>query len=331
MSSVQLLFGPLLIGSFLNMILYGVLVVQLFVYFQAYTKDARWIRLLMVYLFVLETINTGFTIATMYEPLVLHYGTPEATTFFPTVMSATPITMVFIAWRIWAINRSRLLTGAICLLALVAYGGGIWLTIMVIHIRRFSRKPELHWSALTWLLASAIADVLITITLTYSLSRRKTGFSNTDTYINKVIRLTVQTGMGTTIFAMLDVICFLVLPHTTINFIWDFTLSKLYTNALVSTLNARSWWRSNNVLFDTPSEYITATTVKEDGHDFHRLDAGKAVKLSRVHSSQAREEIPHTSHTSYHELVAELGLSPKGADGFVSDTSLSSHPLPSLV
>ncbi|KAG7096182.1 hypothetical protein E1B28_003632, partial [Marasmius oreades] len=46
--------------------------------------------------------------------------------------------------------------------------------------------------------------------------------------------------------------------HTTINFIWDFALSKLYTNALFSTLNARRAGRSSpddvdshNVLFGT--------------------------------------------------------------------------------
>lgn len=48
-------------------------------------------------------------------------------------------------------------------------GGGIWLTQTVTAVRRYARKPELHWPALTWLLASAIADVIITVSLTISL------------------------------------------------------------------------------------------------------------------------------------------------------------------
>ncbi|PFH47887.1 hypothetical protein AMATHDRAFT_151021, partial [Amanita thiersii Skay4041] len=314
-------FGPILLGVFFNSILYGVLVVQLFVYFQTYKKDTGWIRHLMVYLFILETINTGFAIAMMYEPLVLRYGkrqsaeslallsylgrwfigTPDATTFFPIALSTDPIitvlistpVQIFIAWRIQMISKSRLLAGVICMLALVALGGGIWLTITVIHIRRFSRKPELHWPALTWLLASAITDVLITVTLTYNLSRRKTGFSSTDTAINKIIRLTIQTGLITTIFATLDVICFLLFPVCLLsNFTWDFALSKLYTNALVSTLNARSGW-ANNVLFSTGSEYLTTTgrvsfAVKRDSLHPHSHHGGDTLNLSRIHSPQVR-------------------------------------------
>ncbi|KAG6828232.1 hypothetical protein H0H92_008730 [Tricholoma furcatifolium] len=129
-------------------------------------------------------------------------------------------------------------------------GGGVWLSVTVVHVRLYSKKPELHWPAL---------------------ARWKTGFSGTDDAINRIIRLTIQTGFITAVFATLDVICFLALPHTTINFVWDFALSKLYTNALLSTLNARSSWGKlvdgdgNNPLFGrevspTRSQLGTFTT-----------------------------------------------------------------------
>ncbi|KAK2459480.1 hypothetical protein APHAL10511_008514 [Amanita phalloides] len=266
MVSVQLLFGPMLIGTFLNMILYGVMVVQagidvtlitvspvsfepsqLIVYLQTYKHDARWLRYFMYFLFVSETINSGFTIAVMYEPLILRYGKPEAVEYFPLSLSADPVmtviistpVQIFIAWRIKVITKSRLLAVVIGFLALVALSGGIWLTVTVTRIRRFSLKPKLHWPALTWLLSSALADVIIAAILTWSLFRRKTSCRDTDHAINKIMRITIQTGLITAIFATLDVVCFLGFPHTSINFVWDFSLSKLYSNALLSTLNAR--------------------------------------------------------------------------------------------
>ncbi|KAF5383048.1 hypothetical protein D9615_004798 [Tricholomella constricta] len=281
MPSIQLLFGPMLIGSYMNTILYGVMAVQvdffyclyrrhilikrqMIIYYQTYKKDANWMRYFMLFLFIVETLNTAFDIAFMYEPLVTKYGTPDATTFFPillptdpllTVIISTPI-QIFIAYRIKIISKATWLAIAICILAIISFGGGVWLTVTVIIIRRYSRKPELHWPALVWLLASAIADVTITVSLATNLARRKTGFSGTDDAINRIIRLTIQTGFVTAVFATLDVVCFLALPHTTINFVWDFALSKLYTNALLSTLNARSGWGTianttggNNVLF----------------------------------------------------------------------------------
>jgi len=218
----------------------------------------------ILYLFIVETINTGFDVGILYEPLVKKYGTLDAVTFFPLVLPSDPLLTVaistpiqmFIAYRIKIISRVSWLAAIICVLALISMGGGIWLTVTIVHIRRYARKPELHWPALTWLLASAIADVTITVSLAVNLARRRTGFSGTDDAINRIIRLTIQTGFITAVFATLDVVCFLTLPHTTINFVWDFALSKLYTNALLSTLNARSGWGTlansmggHNVLF----------------------------------------------------------------------------------
>lgn len=112
-------------------------------------------------------------------------------TFFQVIIS-TPIQM-FIAWRIRVLSKSIWLAVVICILAVISLGiciysqkactnvpsgGGIWLTIAVTEIRRFARKPELHWPALTWLLASAIADVLITASLTFSLVSNETPLSS---------------------------------------------------------------------------------------------------------------------------------------------------------
>jgi hypothetical protein len=258
---IKLLFGPMLIGVFLNTILFGVLVVQSLIYYQAYKKDAKWIRYLILYIFIAETVNTACDMYMMFEPLVLKYGTPDAVTFFPMMLAADPIVTVavsvpvqlFIAWRISIISRGKWIPFVIVVLAIISLGGGLWLGVTVTIIKRFARKPELHWPALMWLLSSAIADVIITASLVWSLAKRKTGFSSTDDAINRIIKLTVQTGMITAIFAILDVICFLVVPTITLNFTWDFALSKLYSNALLSTLNARTKWNSmqtaDNVLF----------------------------------------------------------------------------------
>ncbi|KAG6915779.1 hypothetical protein DXG01_009861 [Tephrocybe rancida] len=188
-----------------------------------------------------------------------------------TVIISTPI-QIFIAYRIKIISRQTWLAGAICCLAIASLGGGVWLTATVVHIRRYARKPELHWPAMLWLLASAIADITITVSLTLNLARRRTGFAGTDDAINRIIRLTIQTGFITAVFATLDVICFLALPHTTINFVWDFALSKLYTNALMSTLNARTAWgkiangTGHNLLFgdDSPVPQITSGSYEVD-------------------------------------------------------------------
>jgi len=240
------------------------MLVQYLTYFQTY-KDSKWLKAFIAYLVLAETLNTGLSIGLLYEPLILKYGQPAATTFFPLVLPAEPIMTVaistpiqiFIAWRIKIISGRWWIPIIIGILSIISLGGGAWLAYTVIAVQRFVRKPDLHWPALTWLLASAIADVFITATLVFSLTKRKTGFVKTDDIINKIIRMTVQTGLITAIFAVLDVICFLAVPNSTLNFVWDLTLSKLYTNALMSTLNARQalgkMMAPTNVLFSNDS------------------------------------------------------------------------------
>jgi hypothetical protein len=64
------------------------------------------------------------------------------------------------------------------------------------------------------------------------------------------------------------------LPVICRNFVWDFALSKLYTNALMSTLNARTVWGGlinggtvpPNVLFGTESH----SQVRQTPLDLYR-------------------------------------------------------------
>ncbi|KAJ7036178.1 hypothetical protein C8F04DRAFT_489089 [Mycena alexandri] len=262
--NVQLSYGPMLVGVFFNMILYGVFVGQVLTYYQLYRKDDAWMRYFVreqigarisprlmhssqvAYLFVLETANTGLDIGIMYQPLILEYG--RIPVYFPLLFPSQPLIVVlvstpiqiFFAWRIRTLTKMIWVPIVISTFAVAALTGGLWTTVKVAIIKELVHKPELHNSALLWFLASCVADILITISLVLTLSHRKTGFVSTDSVIDKIIRTTIQTGMVTSIFSILDVICFMVFPHYSINFVWDLALSKLYSNCLLSTLNARA-------------------------------------------------------------------------------------------
>lgn len=262
--SVQLLFGPMLIGVFLNNILFGVLIAQAFVYYRTYTTERAWIRYLVLYLVILETCNTAFDMAMMFQPLIHEYGMPSAVTKTPTLLAADGITIVlistpvqlFIAWRIKIITSSIVMPSVIGFFSFCSFVGGMATTICVSLIPEYARLHKFEGAVITWLASSAIADVIIAVTLVISLRKRRTGVTSTNDILNRIIRLTIQTGAVTAIFAILDVTMFLGKGNTTFNFLWDLPLGKLYTNSLLSTLNARAGWsqvtagqQQDNVLF----------------------------------------------------------------------------------
>nr|GAT47714.1 predicted protein [Mycena chlorophos] len=234
----------MLLGVFVNMILYGVFLTQSLEYFKTHLEDGK-LRYFVAYLFALESLNTGFAMVIMYQPLILKYGEPL--TYFPTFFLTEPLLIVlistpiqfFFAWRIRTITKLTSVPLVICVLSLASLAGGLWTSAKIGIIREFAKKPLLHAPALVWFLSAASSDVIITISLVLTLSNRKTGFAATDTVIDKIIRSTIQTGLVTAVFSVLDVVFFMVFPHYALNFIWDLALSKLYSNALLSTLNAR--------------------------------------------------------------------------------------------
>ncbi|EIW77414.1 hypothetical protein CONPUDRAFT_168344 [Coniophora puteana RWD-64-598 SS2] len=250
-TNTNLLFGPLLIGVFLNCILYGVAVVQAFMYFQNFKRDTLWIKCFVLYLIVVETINAACDIGLIYEPLVLRWGDERATIVSPimlpsdaivTVVISTPV-QLFLAWRVKVMSNSSIVPIIIGFLAIISLLGGFATGITVSFINEYAEFHRFEGAPTSWLLASAAADVLITASLVWNLYRRKSGIRVTDDVVNRIIRLTVQTGLVTAAAAIADAIIF-VASTTTINYLFDFPLSKLYTNSVLSTLNARGRWRS---------------------------------------------------------------------------------------
>lgn len=247
------LFGPLLIGAFLNTILYGVCVVQCYTYYQKYKRDARPIRYLVLYLFIMETCNTAFNIALVFDPLVLNFGNPQSFVTAPkflfldaisTVSISTPV-QFFAAWRIYVVSESIIMPLIIGFFGTCSFIGGCALSIAVSILRDLAGFKRFQGAAITWLSASAAADLLITASLCWSLYRWKTGMQATDDKVSKIVRLTMQTGLLTTTFALLDIIVATTVRGIDLNFAWDLALSKLYTNSLLSTLNARDGWNGN--------------------------------------------------------------------------------------
>ncbi|KAF7301894.1 hypothetical protein MIND_00755400 [Mycena indigotica] len=247
---VRLIYGPLLVGIFFNLILYGVTVTQQLNYLQSSRRDAGWLRAFVWTIFIILTANTGFDMWIMYEPLILHYGAMPGK--LPTAFVTQPLSVVlvgfpvqvFFIWRIWTLGQVKIIPLIISLFALVSLAGGIWTTVMVPIVAEFRNIPQLYRSAEVWLIASAVTDLAIAVSLAAVLRSKKTGIGATDGIVDKIIRMTVQTGLITALCSVLDVICFLTLQGETVNFIWNIPLPKLYAICLLSTLNARETFRS---------------------------------------------------------------------------------------
>ncbi|KAJ7598005.1 hypothetical protein C8J56DRAFT_921534 [Mycena floridula] len=250
------IYGPILVGVFFSTVLYGVNIVQMFTYHEKSSKrDSIWIRGLVLCLFLCITLKTVFNMVAIYRPLVQQFDTdlgqlhPQVP-FYPvmTGIISMPVQLLM-AWRIMVVTETRLWTCVIVAISVLSFGASICNTIQVSFKPDFSQFDELRAAAMTWLVSSAVADLIITGVLVYSLHVRKSGYNTSlDTYVNHIIRLTVQTGALTSIFALSDALGFNVVLKVS-PFAWSLALPNLYISTIFSLLNARdSWTNRGNAL-----------------------------------------------------------------------------------
>jgi len=124
-----------------------------------------------------------------------------------------------------------------------------------------SRKGGLAWGCIT-----VIFDVLIVVTLIQILRRNRGVFSKTDTMINRLVYVTMATGLVPTFFTIATLVSLGLLPKAQI-YVPFFEMScKLYPAALLATLNLRERIRgtSRSRVITTLSRFVAAELTELD-------------------------------------------------------------------
>ncbi|KAJ6463884.1 hypothetical protein C8R45DRAFT_1024487 [Mycena sanguinolenta] len=299
----QMLLGPYYFGVVLNTFLYGILVIQALFYYQNYKNDKIWLRVFVMYLFLVESLNTVLCVAMIYQPLVQQYNTELPMSRFPTLLPSQPFLEAaifvpvhfFYAWRISVIMGNFFAPILICTASLTSLTGAAWTSIIVSRVGGYASKPKIDHTALVWSCSAAAADLIITTSLIWSLQLKKTGVRRTDDLIDRIVRNSIQTGGLTVAFTVLDVVLFVALPNSTLSFVFDFAIPKLYSNSLISTFNGRLPFRSEainlgstgpvnarNMLFLDTHQHDGASTSIVFNHSQYYPEDGDILALRTI-------------------------------------------------
>ncbi|KIY69405.1 hypothetical protein CYLTODRAFT_420697 [Cylindrobasidium torrendii FP15055 ss-10] len=245
-SPAEIAHGPMLIGLFFTALLQGGLVLQCYHYYMNYREDKLFIKLYVLVIFVLNAVNTSFDFAYLYESLITHYGDISFLTYTRWTFNAAPITtgliaalvQLFFAYRIHVLARNIWATSSVVILALAGFVGSIITSIECGIHTKFIEFKSFQNVVILWLVAGCACDVLITVILVLYLKQRKTGFKNTDDIVDRVVRMTIETGMITSVCAIVDLVTFLSL-RSGLHLMFNFPLAKLYTVTLMTSLASR--------------------------------------------------------------------------------------------
>ncbi|KZP16239.1 hypothetical protein FIBSPDRAFT_976110, partial [Athelia psychrophila] len=235
---------------FLSLVLFGIIISQVFTYFRNCDKDRPWLKLFVFVVFVLDTLSSILAMVWMYWLLIDNCGQIETFTYGSWLLAANLMVVgivacmvqCFFARRTQIIAGKKWLTMFIVLCAFATMCGGIGTGIAVLWFRSYAllanltKQLAIIW--LIWLISAAVGDTVIAISLTYHLRHYKGRFEATNKVLDRIIRLTVQNGLLTSLGAIAS-ICLTLSTPIPYHITYSFLMPKLYSIAVLSSLNAR--------------------------------------------------------------------------------------------
>ncbi|KAH9851512.1 hypothetical protein C2E23DRAFT_829440 [Lenzites betulinus] len=314
-SPAALTYGPIFIGVVFNILLYGIMITQTFLYFTVYKKDRLWMKIFVATLFICDTVNCAFDITFLYIPSAPGNMSSLMYASWDPVMTALigSLTQIFFAWRVNVLTHSIPAVVFITVCALCQFCGGLGTSIAVGMIPEFVHFQKFEIIVIVWLAFSALADCAITFALVWHLRKHKTGFAATDDIVNRIIRLTVQTGLITAMCAVIDLVLFMATPSG-LHLVFNLPLSKLYTNSLMSSLNSRSGWKYGN-----------GTGGEDTTDDQSRVDRA-AKHLTIRNADGGRRVSTMTPNQVYIDVESHEMVDVIDTKGYPSDHAIGAMP-----
>ncbi|RDB15644.1 O-methylsterigmatocystin oxidoreductase [Hypsizygus marmoreus] len=248
--------GAIEIGVIISSFLFGIVTVQVFVYFARFPEDRKWLKALVIIVWLLELGDTVSGCHVVYTMTITDFGHAER---FLKPIDSLGVAMVFSAFvgpivQAFFAERLRILSGKLYLPVICWSLSCVRLVASLLGAAEgFATKSladyEKTW---LWLLISllsvgACVDVLVAASLCFYLTRRKSeSLKGTTGIINKLILYTIQTGLLTSIAAVAMLISLVAMEN---NLIWIsifMFMAQLFSNSLLASLNARAVLRSSN-------------------------------------------------------------------------------------
>ncbi|KAI6001824.1 hypothetical protein EDD15DRAFT_2158490 [Pisolithus albus] len=231
--------GPFLIGLTMNIFLYGVTTTQAYLYFTKYKRDRLWLRSLIGVLYLADSLNCIISIYYIYDVLITHFDAALTGTIGGVVQH-------FFAWRVHVLTKNVFTVTAIVLCSLASVAGSLSAMVSMASNPSLSLLPSRGIEVTVWLAGGVLADMIIAISLVWYLGRHKHLYPTLTSTINRILWMTVQCGFLTTIVAIIDLACYLSIfsgDASLSHLIFSVPMPKLYTNCMLSTLNARGTWK----------------------------------------------------------------------------------------
>ncbi|KAF8589874.1 hypothetical protein K439DRAFT_1628400, partial [Ramaria rubella] len=198
----------------------------------------------------LETAHTVISWYLLYSLTVINYGQfykieEKRWTYlagFPLAACIGSIVQAYFVYRVRVLSKKLFIPviawGAVILRC--GFGVAIAVVAMVVDVLTISSFLEHYrWIVLAPLTINLCIDVVTTSTSCFYLVRQNNGSQKTRKVVDRLVRYTVETGLITSLCAAGVLACVLLVPNTLLHLSIFNVYPKLFSNSLLTSLNAR--------------------------------------------------------------------------------------------
>lgn len=188
-----------------------------------------------------------------------------------------------------------------CILLFGSYGLGLYAGTKILPIRFTLELANLSWEIYSILCPGIIADAWIASTLCYYLFRSRNEFAKTNSLVNTLAAYAINTGLLTVFWDICMIVSYAKANHTLLFLIFFLSISKLYINALLASLNSRPARRARHAGF--PAYQLSQT------RRFGRSEAGTAnLQDSELETGGETIDIRLPASTDFADRNSDISL-----------------------
>ncbi|TFK75537.1 hypothetical protein BDN72DRAFT_831801, partial [Pluteus cervinus] len=245
-------YGAMLIGLLIATFLQGLLTVQMYHYYCNFQGDIRINKILVATVWTLDLIHLifiahatwYFIVANWGNPAVLSTSTVLLNLHLPLVGIITLLCQCYFLHRVWILTDGNIpivaFLSSLCVATMLL---GLFITVKILQDLSVATFYRYRYESIPQFIIGAAADIGIAAILVFYLDRGKGELQSTNNVISKLLRNAVATGTVTSVLAVACTITYLAKPQTLIFVSMHFSMGRMYTNALLATLNSRKAYR----------------------------------------------------------------------------------------
>ncbi|KAJ6505894.1 hypothetical protein C8R47DRAFT_1316044 [Mycena vitilis] len=280
--------GALLIGTWLNSLLYTVEILQAAYYFRRFQNDS-WVRkALVITACLVDALSMLANYACVYLATILDAGDPAylARQYWPvplylfTTGLVAALVQVFLAVRYWKLSKNMVITMILFACNTLALGGAFSGAMTIARFPGFEDRGRDKVPATAWLVSEVVADACIAAALMWEFRKGK-GAKRFGAQL-------VQSGAAGAVVTLVALVAYLLDHRSNVHLGIAWCLGRVYVLTMLANLNTRTTGERSEKNGAYSNEMLGQDAVTLGGgaeYDVHRM-ASTIQFLEQVESRQ---------------------------------------------